>query len=148
MLIFFKKISRRWLLFLNPWDLISIFAYTQIVAFLESAMFLLVLILLGALLPARLFRHRFVAQGSAIVLLTSICAAVLHYKPGTVSSPKALLFGAALYFVFNGVVCVLVRCCRRFEAAICAFAERLTALLYVYVALTFLGVIIVVLRNI
>lgn len=46
---------------------------------LESAMVLLVLILLGAILPARLSRDEFVAQGSILVLLTLGWAIAARY---------------------------------------------------------------------
>jgi hypothetical protein len=140
--------SRRWLLFLNPWDLISIFAYTQTFAFLESATVLLVLILLSVILPARFFRRRFVAQGSVMVLLISICAIALQFKPGIILSPKAFLFGLAFYFVSNGVVYMLIHRYRRLEEFMRAFVERLMILLYIYVTVTFLSIIVVVFRNI
>lgn len=137
-----------WLLFLNTWDLIGVLAYAQTFAFLESAILLLVLVLLSVILPARFFKRRFVAQGSVIVFLTSIWAVVLQYKSWTLFSPKAFLFGLALYFVSNGVAYVLIRRYRRLEEFICAFVERLTVLLYIYVTAAFLSIIVVVFRNI
>jgi hypothetical protein len=146
-LILFRRMST-WLLALRSWDLIGISAYAQTFAFLESAVLLLALVLLSALLPARFFRHKFVAQGSIIALLASVYAVVLQYKPGIVSSPGALFFGVALYFVSNGVACILIHRYRRLEEIICALVERLMALLYIYIAVTFLSVIVVVFRNI
>jgi positive regulator of sigma E activity len=67
---------------LNFWDVVGILAYTQTVGLLESAMVLLVLILLGAILPARLFRDEFVAQGSMLVLLTLGWAIAARYTSG------------------------------------------------------------------
>lgn len=137
-----------WLLALRSWDLLGAFAYAQTFAFVESAMLLLVLILLGAFLPARFFRRRFVAQGSAVVFLASIHAVVLQYRPGMILSPNAFLCALASYLVSSGVACVLIRRYERLGALMCAFVGRLTVLLYVYMAVTFLCMIIVVFRNI
>ncbi len=146
-LAFLKKVPS-WLIFLRPWDLISIFAYSQAFALLESAIFLLVLILLSMILPARLFRHRFVAQGSVVMFLAAIYALVFQFKSWTDFSSTVLFLGAVLYLVLNGVAYVLVKRYKRLEQAIHAFVEQLTVLLYFYVPVTLVSVIIVIARNI
>ena len=57
-LSFFDRLPR-WLLHLDPWAVIGIFAYAQMFALLESLSLLLVLLFLSAVLPVRLFRNRF-----------------------------------------------------------------------------------------
>ena len=143
-----------WLFYLNAWDVIGIFAYTQAFALLESAMVLFALVLLGAILPARFLRDRFVAQGSMLILLTSgwaIAAQYITIIPFTKYAPwhsKRFLLGAVLYLASIGVSYVLIRRYRRLEESINSFIERLTVLLYVYVPITFLSIITVILRNI
>ena len=139
-----------WLFHLSTWDVISVFAYTQTFALLESAIVLLVLIFLGATLPARFLRDRFVAQGSMVMLLTSGWAIAVRYNMATVLSwtLTTFFFWAALYLVSIGVFYVLIHRYKRLEEAINSFAERLTVLLYVYIPITCLSVFIVIIRNI
>ena len=113
-------------------------------------MVLLVLIFLGATLPARFLRDRFVAQGNMVMLLTSGWAIVVRYNMATILSwtLATLFFWAALYLASIGVFYVLIHRYNRLEEAINSFAERLTVLLYVYIPITCLSVLIVILRNI
>lgn len=143
-----------WLVYLNAWDLIGTFAYTQIFALLESVTILLVVILLGVILPARFLRDRFAAQGSTVVLLTFGWAIVAHSTqivPFARSAPwlsKKLLFMVGLYLASIGVPYVLIYRYRRLEEFIYSFLERLTVLLYMYVPIACLGTVVVILRNI
>ncbi len=143
-----------WLFYLNIWDVISIFAYTQAFAFLESAIVLLILILLGVILPARFLRDRFIAQGSIIVFLTVAWAVAIHYTgffPFSKYAPwysKRFIFGVVLYLVSIGISYVLISHHQRLEQAINSFIERLTVLLYIYVPITGLSAIVIALRNI
>ena len=141
-----------WLFYVNSWDLIGMFAYTQIFALLEGAVILLILILLGAILPVRFFRDRFVAQGSMAVLLTSGWAIAAQfanqYQIVVVWTPKTFFLWSVLDLISVGVSWVLIHRYKRLEEAINSFIERLTVLLYVYIPITFLSVIIVTLRNI
>jgi hypothetical protein len=149
-LVFFKKMSY-WLLFLDAWDLVGIFAYAQAFAFLECAIVLLALVFLGAILPARFLRDRFVAQSSALVFLTSgwlIAQQLGRAQFFLFTPPRTMLLWLSLYLVSVGVSCVLIYRSKRLEKSINSFSERLTVLLYVYVPITFLSVIIVVLRNV
>ena len=147
-LIFFEKMSRRWVLFLNSWDLLGILAYAQVFAFLVSTIVLLILILLSMVLPARLFRSRFAAQGCVMALLTSVCAIVLQYDPRPFFSAKGLLVGLLLYCAGSVVVFGLIHRYQRLEGFLRGLAERLTALLYIYATVSFLSVIVVALRSI
>ncbi len=139
--MFFKELPSR-LLSLPAWDLLGIFAYSQIFAFLESAGVLLIPLLGAAILPARFLRARFVAQGSGLALLTL----------GWLIVGRLGLFGnfwwIFLYLISMGLSWVLLYRYERFEQFIISFAERLTVLLYVYIPITLLSVIIVILRNI
>lgn len=145
---FFERL-RGWLFFLSFWGVISIFAYTQVFALLESAVVLLVLVLLGAILPARLFRDKFAAQGSIAVLLT-VGGGILIQTTKLIPlwPSKRLFLGAVVYLTSIGMSYVLIHRYKRLEEAIYSFIERLTVLLYVYIPITFLSVIIVILRNI
>lgn len=136
---------------MNSQELISVIAYTQAFALLESVIILLVLLLLGAILPARSFRDRFVAHSSMAVFVTSGWVAVAHYVYSTIPqmrSPEALLLGLALYLASIGAFYVLILRYKRLEELIRSFAERLLVLLFVYVSIDVLGIVVVILRHI
>ena len=143
-------------MFLDPWEILSAFAYVQVFSFLQSMAALLVLILLSVVLPARLFRDKFAAQGCVTMFLVTFWAVVLvrhDFKvvylgnPDELLLPGRFLLWLALCVLSVGVYWALVRRSRRLERAVNAFAERLTALLYMYVPVTFLSIVVVAVRN-
>jgi hypothetical protein len=139
-----------WLQYLDFWDSVSIFAYTQAFALLESVVVLFVLVVLSIVLPVRFFRDKFAAQGSVMVFVAACLAVLLRaFDLGLRSwNFGELLLGLVLSLVPIGASCVLVHCSQRLEDAIGAFAERLTLMLYVYVPLGLLSLVFVVARNI
>lgn len=147
-IVFFFRRLQGWLLYLKPWDIVGVFAYAQLSAFLESLVLLCVCIVLSLILPAQLFRRGFVAQGSVMVFLTATLGIVLQYKPSVFSSPAISLLVAALFLALNGMAYVLLRRHRRLEESLVAFAERLMVLAYIYGIVTLGSIGIVVFRNI
>lgn len=149
-ILWFLQKLPSWLQYLNPWDNISIFAYTQAFALLESVVILFVLVVLSILLPVRFFRDRFAAQGSVMVFVAACWAVLLRaFDLGLRSwGLNEFLLGLALSPVPIGASCALVHCSDRLARAIEAFAERLTVLLYIYVPLGLLSLVLVVARNI
>jgi hypothetical protein len=140
---FLKKVPY-WSLFLNAWDLVGAFAYTQIFALLESAVVLLALTVVGAILPAQLFRDRFVAHAGMATFLTAAWLIADEYLQIHVFGNLVWL---SLYLISIGVSYGLVYFFNHFQSSMCSFAERLTALLYLYVTLTGVSLMIVILRN-
>jgi hypothetical protein len=145
-LMFLRELPA-WLLYLSGWDIIGIFAYAQVFALLESATVLLGLLLLGAILPAQLLREKFVAQGSIAVFLTSGWAIASHIQVIPVWPSEGFFLGAVSCLAPIGGVYVLIHRYERVEEALNSFAERLSVLLYVYVPVSFLSVVIIILRN-
>lgn len=139
-----------WVLRLSLWDLIGVIAYTQAFALLESAIIFLVLILLGAILPGRLFRDRFVAQGSMAVFLTSAWAVAAHYSDDAIRlwSAKMFLLGFAVYLASVAVFYGLIHRHDRLAEAIRSLVERLLVLSLLYVSIDVLSLLIVAFRNV
>lgn len=67
---------------LSAANIISVFAYTQVFALLESLLVLGLVTALGVLLPRALFLERFVPQGAILVLVTSIWAIPINFQGG------------------------------------------------------------------
>lgn len=139
-----------WLYYLSVWDVLNIFAYTQLFALAESALLLLGLTLIAALLPARLFRANFVAIGTALVVLTAGWAIAAQYNDGILRTlPMRLLaVWAVIYAVSILVFYALVQRYDRLSKALTGFAERLLVLLYVYVPVSLVSLGIVIMRNV
>jgi hypothetical protein len=140
-----------WLPYLNVWNTLSIFAYTQAFALLESSLIVLLLIGVAAVLPARSFRDRFTAQASTAVFVLTFWTVLfqLVFDPvmRTWSSAEFVLwFGLALVSVI--LACVLAHRSSRIETVVIAIAERLTIFLYFYVPLGLMGLIVVIERNV
>jgi hypothetical protein len=147
-----------WVFRLSTWDLIGFIAYTQMLALIESVVIFLVLVFLAAILPSRFFRDKFAAQASMMVLLSSGWAMLAHYNYSDVIIYNnmimrseylrqiALWFG--LYLLTLGAAYGLVYRSKKLENLIRFLASRVTVLASVYVAIGFLSLIVVILRNI
>ncbi|MGD9316669.1 MAG: hypothetical protein PVG56_07540 [Anaerolineae bacterium] len=146
---FFQKMPG-WLPFLPLWEVLSIFAYTQMFALLESLFVLLLLVLLAVILPPRFFRDSFVAQGSIllfiaafwIILFQSIWFNVVEWAAGKLF----LWFTLALLTVL--ISCFLVHRSKRLQRVLNAVADRISVFLYLYVPLGTLGLVVVIARNV
>jgi hypothetical protein len=139
-----------WLPFLSIWEILSIFAYTQMFALLESLSVLLLLIVLAVILPPHFFRNSFVAQGSTllfvsafwIILFQSIWFSVVEW------AASKLLLWLVLSLLTILISCFLVHRTERLKRLLCALADRISVFLYLYVPLGILGLVAVIARNV
>ena len=138
-----------WLLFLDGWTIAGIFAYSQVFVLFESLLVVAGLTAAAAVLPRRLFRERFVAQGAVIVLLAAAGAVALHLRKAVPLWPSKTLLGGLLLF-FGAVAAASWWIDRRtgLRAAIENLVDRLTVLLYIYLPLVAISLAIVVIRNV
>jgi hypothetical protein len=134
-------------LYLNVWKILYVFAYTQAFALIESIIIGLFLILLGAILPARLFRDKFVAQSSIMVLVSALWAIATLWSTSPYWAIELLLIRLTLYVALIGLACMLVHRLERLERALESMADRLTVLSFIYVPLGVLGILAMLLNN-
>jgi hypothetical protein len=147
---FFQKMPG-WQPFLSIWDILSILAYGLAFALLESLAVLGLVLILAAILPARVLRAHFVPLGSTLVLGLTFWAIVfqlifdpvINYWSG---GEFALWFGMALVFII--LTMLLVHRSGQIQGIVTALADRLTVFVYLYVFLGLLGVVVVAVRNI
>jgi len=130
-----------WLLFLSNLEIVSMCAYAQVFAFLESLCALGSLLILSLLIPARLLRVKFTAHAGAIISLTTLLSAGLYLKPEYIT-----LWGI-LYVLLLWGMYVLIQQKKTVENFILSFVQRVSTLAYIYLALTVASVGIVVVRN-
>lgn len=138
-----------WLYYLDIWQVLSIFAYTQVFALVESLLIAVGLVLVAIVLPAGLFRSAFVPTATAIILLNAAWALVAQYNDGALRQLPArqLALWAAAYATSLLAAWFLLRRWQPFRQALHTVAEKISALLYLYVPLSVGSLLIVLIRN-
>ncbi len=147
MLTFFNYLPG-WMMYLNGWDILGLFAYNQVFALLESAAVFALLLLLSALLPAALLRRSFLPLGSVMLVLAAAAAVFLHFWGQVPLWPsKTLILGLLAYLAAVGAAWAAFRRFDGLGRAIEAFLNRVVLLMYLYLPLVAVGVALVVVRN-
>ncbi len=108
------------------WDMLGIIAIVQLVALVESLIVAGVLVAAAALLPSALFRRHFVGQATMILLVSAVCAIVVHYIPEPMTSWTAgqLALGVGVYLVALLVANGLLRRFARLETLVQSLAKN------------------------
>ena len=138
-----------WLFYMTAPEMLTIFAYTVVVNFLESIFVMLLPILLSILLPVTWFRDRFIARGVALVAV--ILTFLTYYSrliTGLVDLPPGLsrmmleVAGAAILVTFISGKVVLLR--KLLEE----ISNRAVIFLYLSLPISALSILVVLIRNI
>lgn len=148
----------------NLWDAIGVVSYGMIFAFVESVVIFLVLALLGLILPAQWYSDRRIAFLSLLILLTSawgmISQLLLVWSvPLPIQAiqflrssnhPLRILYAACLVVVTPTIllpVYLFIKS-KKSIAFMQDLMERLSLLATFYLFFDFVGLIIVIIRNI
>ena len=133
----------------STWDFVGVVSYILAFALLESFLLFLVMLLLAFVLPARIFRSKFVALSTVVVILATGWFIYLQYNRQLISDRqvKLLAVWAISLLLTMGVLFLLVHRSRRLETTIHALAQRLAILAVLYVFVDLVAVAIVVVRN-
>lgn len=150
-LIFLREVPV-FILRLSAVDILSVFAYTQVFALLESSLLLCLITVLGLLLPRSLFRERFVLQGSILVLITSIWAIPINYKGGifalSLENTGSLLIVWSLSCLGAIIVLsILLHRSIRFNSILQGFIEKLSLLSMLYASVGLISILIIIIRS-
>jgi len=148
----------------NLWDAIGVVSYGMIFAFVESVVIFLVLALLGLILPAQWYSDRRIAFLSLLILLTSVWGMISQLLlvwsvPLPIQAiqflrssnhPLRMLYAACLAVVTPTILIpvYLFMKSKKSIAFMQDLMERLSLLATFYLFFDFVGLIIVVLRNI
>jgi hypothetical protein len=138
---------------MSVWDIIGFVAYAQVFALFESVVVYALLLLVSMLLPARVFRDKYVSQGSILVLSASVWFVPFHYqyKLFDLNQIWYVIFIGLWLFSFIGIVLVsslLIRQKQNFNQWLMDFTEQLTVLSTLYLVTDLAGILIVLVRNI
>lgn len=138
-----------WLFYLDTVRILSILAYGEAFALVESVTLLAVSVLLSAMLPRSMFRDRFAEIGTAGIILTALWAVLIQYNDETIRllSVRSLVLFVLAYLSSILAVALAVSRSVPIQKAIDAMATRLVILLYLYVPVGLLSVLAVIVRN-
>ena len=148
----------------NLWDAIGVVSYGMIFAFVESVVIFLVLALLGLILPAQWYSDRRIAFLSLLILLTSVWGMISQLLlvwsvPLPIQAiqflrssnhPLRMLYAACLVVVTPTIllpVYLFIKS-KKSIAFMQDLIERLSLLATFYLFFDFVGLIIVMIRNI
>ena len=143
-----------WLEYLSIGGVLVIAAYTLGFALVDASFAFGLVLAYGLLLPWKVFRERFVAQGSALALALG-AGAVLVQRQGRLiyrweawqvfAYAGAALAGLLAVALLSGWVCRRLPFVQRLAES---FAERMTVFAYLYLPLGALGLLVAIGRNI
>jgi hypothetical protein len=143
-----------WLEYLNVWKVLTIASYVLAFALVESLLMLVPVILISLVFPARIFKDKFVVQGSSLAVLISIGAVTLQRRINLVYRLELwqiIAYSLACLGALVLVILALSALCERvpaFKRIVQTAAERMTVFAYVYVPLSLVGLGVVIIRNI
>lgn len=144
----FHDFSRNWILFLDIGDILGVFAYIIIGAFIEALLIIGFLIFVYFLFPPSIAQGRFVLEGT---ILTISFLLALMLRAETLVGIRHILKNNNMVFIFFiasaltlSLVAERVKIVR---TAIETLADRCVIFLYIYLPLSFLAVVIVAVRN-
>lgn len=148
----------------NSWDAIGVVSYGLIFAFIESALVFLAAVLLGFLVSRKWAEDRRVALIGTLVFITSLWAmagylffmlnisipaeTVLFFK--NLAHPLRVLYAVSLALVSITVVlpAYFILRSEKVLRGVRGFFERISTLTLFYLFFDFLGLVIVIIRNV
>ncbi len=137
-----------WMYFMSVGELLTAYAYALPVNLLESLLLFSIPFLLALLLPPRWSRDQFVAQGTALTILTTV---VLVKYLSVITAIRALppglnwMFPLAVTSIL--LIAFLVGKIKFLSKILEEIANRAVIFLYVFLPLSVLALIVVLIRN-
>jgi len=138
---------------INVWEIIGVFAYTQVFALLESIFLLVLIVILAFFIPHKFFMEKFVSQSSILILVVSIWVVFVHYQLELQSlfpsiDPRILLgFWLTSLFITLISLSLLVRRSPRIEERLINIIQKLSILSMFYLFMDALSLVIIITRN-
>ncbi len=147
-IISFLWVLPSWLNFMTPAEIASGFCYVLTLCLVESLSFLLFLLALCFILPSTILKNEFVVRGSALTV-SVLGSLMLYFRSHPFfaqlnNSLYSFLLAALFAAILAAFLSTAIRGLRRFMNWI---SDRLIVFLYVLLPLTFLSIIVIVIRN-
>lgn len=144
----FQDFSRNWILYLDIEDILGVFAYIIIGAFIETLLIIGFLIFVYFLFPPSIAQGRFVLYGT--ILTISFLLALMLRDETLVGISHILKNNNMVFTLFIASALTLSLVAERIKIArstIETFADRCVIFLYIYLPLSLLAVVIIAIRN-
>jgi len=138
-----------WILRMRAFDLIGVVSYVLVFALLESLVATGALILLAVILPGKLLREKFLAQGTSLLLVAGLWSIVVHFYYGDMVANRQYLFlWGAGFLVTTWFVYWLAGRIGKIDTILRTVLQRLEFLSFVYLLIDSLAIIVIIIRNI
>jgi len=148
LLWFFWKLSG-WLIYLRLDEILTIFAYSSAVNFIESLIVLLGLVAVSVILPQKWFYDHFVTRGTILVLVGLGYLMYVASRMQTIDGfPESLILRFTIPVILLAVLVILAA--DRFAALRSVFEElanRATIFLYIFLPISLVSLLVVIFRN-
>jgi hypothetical protein len=137
-----------WLNFSTLGQVSVIYAYTAVVNFIESALIMLMLVVLSVILPSKWFYDQFVVRGSSLVLF-GLGALMIFVQNifEDVNTPSVVLPKLLVAAIIIIALVILVDRISLLKKIMDELANRMTTFLYIWMPITALSLITVLARN-
>jgi len=139
-----------WILRLSISEMVGVMAYAQLYALLDTLLIFVPLLLLAVLLPATLFRNKFVATGTAVIFISSAWFIFLHLNGQIIEQRQiaVLAIWGVSYLLILAAAFIFIRKNQKLETAIVSFVQRLSVLSVLYLIIDLLSLVVIVVRNV
>lgn len=137
-----------WILYFNTIELLVLTAYIMAGTFLESLFLIATLLLICVVLPQTWFADRFVVRGTVLVI--AFLSSIMYYYTQTpLGEALVNLYKWILFFLFITIVLILmVEYIKPAGMVAELVAERSMLFLYIYLPISFISLIVIIIRNI
>jgi hypothetical protein len=134
------------ILYFNLWDILGIFALLLTFALMESMLVAGLVILFGALLPAKWLKAGFAYKGFITVVVSAIV--FIYLKSVMTNQPTIQFLGTTFFVAFLSWLGLVLTAhfWHRFQRLVLDIADRLSIFLYIYIPLGLLSVMVVMIR--
>ncbi|GAB4565928.1 MAG: hypothetical protein Fur0017_03880 [Anaerolineales bacterium] len=146
---FAQKLSS-FLLYLQVDEIISVYSYALVTDFLESLIYIIVIVAIGFVLPKRLFRESFIARGSLLSLLGIgylMYLAIVIGQSKSMEFPWDIVAWAPAWTLGILLTSITLPVFTPLKSVIESFADRAIIFLYILVPLSALSALIVIINQ-
>lgn len=139
-----------WVMRMDLWELAGAVSYTQVATLVESLLLLAGVVIAALLLPRRFFRDDFVVLGSLFVITLSLWTVVIQqaFKAIQAAWPLPILIGAVPFLLSFVGVYHLARRSPRVRETTRKVLDRVSILAWFYLAVDFIAILVIAVRNI
>ncbi|MBE0670164.1 MAG: hypothetical protein IH588_06230 [Anaerolineales bacterium] len=141
-----KEIFSNWSLYFGVADILSLFAYVMVGAFLESLLLIFFLLMIGFVLPRKIFLDKFVLRGT--VLIISFLVTIMYYYTQTpMGEALENTSKLGIFFILTLILMTLGESIPIVDKFVNSMANRFVIFLYIYLPVSFISILTIIFRN-